>query len=166
MGIPFQQAYSGNFLHASRGRADISYLVLHDAAKTDSTAKENAALFAHDALSVSAHYYVDETGVWQSVRDEDVAWHCGTKGMYVHPYCRNANSIGIALCSRSSNGRYYFSPETMVNAQTLARLLMDRYGIDRVHVLRHYDVTHKTCPVPFVEREAAWCAFRDGLEEQ
>lgn len=30
-------------------------------------------------------------------------------------------------------------------------------------MVRHYDVTHKTCPAPFVESTAAWDAFKAGL---
>ena len=51
----------------------------------------------------------------------------------------------------------------MRNAQALTRMLMDKYGIDAAHVVRHYDVTHKTCPAPYVESTAAWNAFKAGL---
>ena len=42
-------------------------------------------------------------------------------------------------------------------------MLMDRYGIAADHVVRHYDVTHKTCPAPYVESAAAWSEFKAGL---
>ena len=106
MQISFQQANRGNYLAADRGRGDIRYIVIHFTANDGDTAKNNADYFAREDISTSAHYFVDEDEVWQSVRDQDIAWHCGTRGTYYHPYCRNANSIGIELCSRLKNGRY------------------------------------------------------------
>ena len=41
------------------------------------------------------------------------AWHCGASS-YRHPSCRNANSIGMELCSRKdSRGNYYFLDQTV-----------------------------------------------------
>lgn len=163
MKIQFQQANQGNYLAASRGKGQISYLVIHFTANDGDTAKNNADYFAHENISTSAHYFVDENEVWQSVRDADIAWHCGTRGTYFHPYCRNANSIGIELCSRMQDGKYYFRPGTVDNAVQLTRTLMAKYGIAPDHVVRHYDVTHKNCPAPFVENAAAWQDFKRRL---
>lgn len=161
--IRFEQAHAGNFRPAARTPADIQYLVIHNTMRDGETARETAAYFARAQVAKSAHYFVDAHGVWQSVRDADLAWHCGTRGMYFHPYCRNANSIGIALCSAVQAGRYVFRPQTVHNAAALTRRLMEQYGIPPERVVRHYDVTHKTCPVPFVENAAAWQAFRTAL---
>ena len=99
----------------------------------------------------------------QSVREGDTAWHCGARA-YWHPECRNANSIGIEMCSRKrADGSYYIKPETVANAAALAREIMQRYGIDTDHVLRHYDVTGKHCPMPWVDDPAQWTAFKDTL---
>lgn len=166
MNIHFQQANAGNYLSAARGRKEICYLVIHFTANDGDTAKNNADYFTNSNISTSAHYFVDEKEVWQSVRDADIAWHCGTKGTYFHPYCRNANSIGIELCSRIKNGKYYFQAGTVENAVQLARSLMQKYGIAPDHVVRHYDVTHKNCPAPFVENVAAWQDFKRRLTEE
>ena len=166
MNIHFQQANAGNYLSAARGRKEICYLVIHFTANDGDTAKNNADYFTNSNISTSTHYFVDEKEVWQSVRDADIAWHCGTKGTYFHPYCRNANSIGIELCSRIKNGKYYFQAGTVENAVQLARSLMQKYGIAPDHVVRHYDVTHKNCPAPFVENVAAWQDFKRRLTEE
>ena len=164
MNIAFKQAHSGNYRRAARGKEDIRYLVLHFTANDGDTAKNNADYFARAEISTSAHYFVDENEVWQSVADHDIAWHCGTKGTYYHPYCRNANSIGIEMCSRKrADGSYYILPETVANAAALAREIMQRYGIDTEHVLRHYDVTGKRCPMPWVDDPAQWVAFKEML---
>ena len=164
--IAFKQAHSGNYRRAARGKEDIRYLVLHFTANDGDTAKNNADYFARAEISTSAHYFVDENEVWQSVHDADIAWHCGTRGVYFHPYCRNANSIGIELCSRKNGEKFYFMPETVRRAQTLVRGLMTKYGIPLENVVRHYDVTHKNCPAPFVESASAWTAFKQGLQKK
>ena len=166
MTIAFKQAHSGNYRRAARGKPDIRYLVIHFTANDGDTAKNNADYFSQADISTSAHYFVDEREVWQSVRDADIAWHCGTRGTYFHPYCRNANSIGIELCSRKNGEKYSFKPETVRRAQQLARELMEKYGIPPENVVRHYDVTHKNCPAPFVESAAAWAAFKQGLQQK
>lgn len=166
MEIHFQQANAGNYLPASRGKGQIRYLVIHFTANDGDTAKNNADYFKNTNVSTSAHYFVDEKEVWQSVRDDDIAWHCGTRGTYFHPYCRNGNSIGIELCSRMKSGQYYFQPGTVENAVQLVRMLMKKYGIAPDCVVRHYDVTHKNCPAPFVENASAWKDFKRRLTEE
>lgn len=166
MSIPFKEARAENFRAASRRPSDICYLVIHFTANDGDSAKNNADYFAREAPGASAHFFVDEREIWQSVQEKDIAWHCGTRGMYFHPYCRNANSLGVELCSRKRGEKYYFTPETVKNAQQFVRSLMKRYSIPAENVVRHYDVTHKNCPAPFVEDAGAWQKFKAGLMEQ
>lgn len=143
----------------------IKYIVIHYTANNGDTAKGNAEYFSRSAnLGASAHYFVDENEVWQSVPDTDTAWHCGAK-TYRHNECRNSNSIGIEICSRKdSSGKYYLKADAVANAIALTRKLMSKYNIDANHVLRHYDVTGKTCPLPMVEDPGQWANFKKRLE--
>lgn len=138
----------------------VRYIVMHYTANNGDTAKNNCDYYHRvGGLQASAHYFCDEHGAMQSVRECDTAWHCGARA-YWHPDCRNGNSIGIEMCSRKrADGSYYIKPETVANAATLAREIMQRYGIDTEHVLRHYDVTGKRCPMPWVDDPAQWTAF-------
>lgn len=142
----------------------VRYIVMHYTANNGDTARNNCDYYHRvGGLQASAHYFVDEHGVMQSVREGDTAWHCGARA-YWHPECRNGNSIGIEMCSRKrADGSYYIKPETVANAAALAREIMQRYGIDTDHVLRHYDVTGKRCPMPWVDDPAQWAAFKDML---
>lgn len=142
----------------------VRYIVMHYTANNGDTARNNCDYYHRvGGLQASAHYFVDEHGAMQSVREGDTAWHCGARA-YWHPECRNANSIGIEMCSRKrADGSYYIKPETVANAAALAREIMQRYGIDTDHVLRHYDVTGKRCPMPWVDDPAQWAAFKDML---
>ena len=138
----------------------VRYIVMHYTANNGDTARNNCDYYHRvGGLQASAHYFCDEHGAMQSVRECDTAWHCGARA-YWHPECRNANSIGIEMCSRKrADGSYYIKPETVANAAALAREIMQRYGIDTDHVLRHYDVTGKRCPMPWVDDPAQWTAF-------
>ena len=160
----FKQANGANF---ARGRTQpIEFLVIHYTANNGDTVQNNLDYFAGNAVGASAHYFVDENGYGQSVKDQDTAWHCGANS-YRHPTCRNANSIGIELCSKKdSRGNYYFMDQTVYNAAALARQLMQTYGIDRSHVLRHYDVTGKRCPAPMVDNPTLWENFLNLLEDK
>ena len=156
--MTFKQAHSGNY---QKGRTQpIEYIVVHYTANTGDTAQNNLDYFARTKTGTSAHYFVDENEVCQSVQDTDVAWHCGSKNPR-HPYCRNANSIGVEMCN-SVGG----VPEA-VRDRTAAfvRQKMKEYGIDSSHVLRHYDVTGKRCPAPWVDNPAEWMEFKKMLEE-
>ena len=109
----------------------VRYIVMHYTANNGDTAQNNCDYYHRvGGLQASAHYFVDEYGAMQSVREVDTAWHCGARA-YWHPECRNANSIGIEMCSRKrADGSYYIKPETVANAAALARDIMQRYGID------------------------------------
>ena len=146
--------------HFTRGDSrEIQYIVIHYFGSLG-TAKAVADYFATTENESSAHYCVDEGRVvYQCVEDGDIAWHCGTKGDYLQPECRNSNSIGIEVrpckldhsTADSAQARdWYFSKEVTANLVTLTRMLMAQYAIPPERVVRHYDVTGKWCPRPWV----------------
>lgn len=146
------------------GTSRVKYIVIHYTANDGDTAWGNTNYFKSVNRGASAHYFVDENSIWQCVEDQDIAWHCGTSGVYKHPYCRNSNSIGVEMCSRKySGGTFYFKDATVTNAVELTKLLMKRYGIPAGNVIRHYDVTGKVCPEPFVRNPNEWNAFKTQL---
>lgn len=148
-------------------KQDIKYLVVHYTANNGDTAIGNCNYFANNAnLRASAHYFVDENEVYQSVSDFDTAWHCGGTS-YIHPECRNDNAIGIEMCSRKdNNGNYYFKDETVANTIELVKEKMAEYNIDVNHVLMHWHITGKKCPAPFVDDKSKWTNFKSRLIEE
>lgn len=161
----FLAANAANYL--SGRECNIRYIVVHYTGNKGDTAKANCVYYQGADRNASAHYFVDENEIWQSVADIDTAWHCGTKtGKYYHAECRNSNSIGVEMCSDWSGSEYIITPATAARAAELVRSLMGKYGIDVSHVVRHYDVTHKSCPRPFVEHPEQWAAFRERLEAE
>ena len=84
MDIPFRQANAANFTQT--GSRKIAYIVIHYTANNGDTAANNIKYFETAGRNASAHYFVDENEIWQSVRDGDIAWHCGAK-QYKHAAC-------------------------------------------------------------------------------
>ena len=140
----------------ARDAGEIAYLVLHGSAR-GAHAQALAEQLSHTVLGKSTHYFVDERGIWQAVPDEITAFHCGARGAYFHPYCRNRNSIGITLCVRADgDSEAPFYERTLDHAAVLLDGLCRGYGIPRERVLRHYDVTHAVCPAPLVRNRRLW----------
>lgn len=161
MNITQMPCNPGNYT-AKRSSA-IRYLVVHYTG-APGTARNSGAYFASRGdIGASAHYFVDVQDIVQSVPDSGRAWHCGAAS-YRHPECRNDNSIGVELCcDQDAAGRWRFDPATVANAVQLIRTLMAQYGIGIDHVVRHYDVTGKICPEPYVRDASAWAEFKARL---
>lgn len=148
----------------------IKYIVIHYVGALGG-AEANCKYYASQYVGASAHYFVGFNGeIWQSVEDKNIAWHCGAK-TYKHPECRNTNSLGIELCVRNKGSQtdtsrdWYFEESTVREAKKLTKTLMEQYGIKEDHVIRHYDVTGKICPNPYVYNHTkhTWQDFKDSL---
>ena len=144
---------------AKRSTSNIKYIVIHYTANDGDTDEGNANYFASRIIKASAHYFVDDDSVTQSVPDNYVAWSVGgtkysncktTGGGKYYTKCTNSNSISIELCDTKKDGKIYPTKKTIDNAIELTRKLMKQYNIPSTNVIRHFDVTGKTCP-------AYWC---------
>ncbi|MGM9543599.1 MAG: N-acetylmuramoyl-L-alanine amidase, partial [Romboutsia timonensis] len=158
------EANSSNY--DTRGKRNIKYIVMHYTGNSKDTAKANANYFTGANREASAHFFVDDTSIYQSVKLKDVAWHCGTTQGYYHFECRNNNSIGIEMCCTAGN--YKISDKTIKNAAYLCAALCKELNISASnvdnYVLRHYDVTHKKCPAQMVSSSSEWKAFKDQVK--
>ena len=140
------------------------YIVIHYVGASGG-AEDNCKYFQNNYRGASAHYFVGHKGeIWQCVEDKNIAWHCGAT-RYKHLYCRNNNSIGIEMCCRKnvSNGTWYFTEDTINSTIELVKDLMKKYNIPASNVIRHYDVTGKVCPEPYVRDVEAWNTFKASL---
>lgn len=152
--------------YSNRSSRNVDYIVIHYTGNSKDNAKNNANYFATGNRQSSAHFFVDNTNIYQSVELRDVAWHCGTSKKYYHAACRNSNAIGIELCCTAGN--YKISDKTKENGAYLTAVLCKRLGITAsqvdTYILRHYDVTHKNCPAQMVGNEKEWKAFKEDVK--
>jgi Negative regulator of beta-lactamase expression len=150
----------------------IKFIVIHYVGALGG-AKENCQYYAAENRNASAHYFVGHSGeVWQSVEDKNIAWHVGANN-YVHPNCRNANSIAVEMCVKKKNKTslaatdkdWYFEKVTVEATIELVKSLMKQYNVSLQNVVRHYDVTGKICPNPYVYNSmgCVWEEFKGEL---
>lgn len=157
-----------------RNTSIIRYIVIHYTGNDGDRAASNGRYFKERIVNASAHYFVDDMEIIQSVPDHCIAWSVGGKkypssdktgGGKWYRKCTNANSISIELCDTKKNGVSDFSEATMANAAELCKMLMKKYNVPIENVIRHFDVVGKICPKPFVENEAAWKKWKERLVE-
>ena len=124
----------------------IKYLVYHYTGNDGDSDESNGKHFHNHIVKASAHYFVDDDSVTQSVPDNYIAYSVGGKCQSSHhplyKVCTNSNSISIEL----------------------GKVLMKKYNISIDHVIRHYDVNGKACPnCNGLLNDAAWNAFKSRL---
>ena len=153
----------------SRSTRNIKWIVVHFTANDGDSDESNARYFKNNIKKASAHYFVDDDSVTQSVPDNYVAYSVGgdkyknTKGAKYFNIVNNTNSLNIELCDTVKNGKNDLSAKTRANAILLIKQKTKKYGIDRNHIIRHYDVTGKNCPKYFVEDSYLWNRFLDDI---
>ena len=138
-----------------RSLSKIKYIVIHYTANDGDTDEANGKYFRNNVVKASAHYFVDDDSITQSVKDERIAYAVGGKkysdcaktgGGKYYGKCTNSNSISIELCDDVKNGTIYPSAKTLTNALELTEYLMKKYNVPKSNVIRHFDVTGKYCP--------------------
>lgn len=76
---------------------------------------------------------------------------------------RNPDTISIETCHPDAEGK--FSDITYDALVKLVAHLLEEYDLDEEDVIRHYDVTHKHCPLYYVENPEAWEAFKSDVKK-
>jgi N-acetylmuramoyl-L-alanine amidase len=133
-----------------RNVSTIKYIVIHYTANDGDTATANGNYFKNKVITASAHYFVDDNKIIQSVPDNYVAYAVGGKKLNnkakLYGKAKNANTLNIELCDTIKNGVIYPSEATIAQTVELTKVLMQKYNIPASNVIRHQDVTGKNCP--------------------
>ena len=165
----------------ARGSNPIKFIVVHYLGVPNA---DNPNLYGG---GLGGHYNVKRDGtIWLAANPRTaIVWHCGgglqgSGGHSFYQICTNSNSIGIECgvaytdtSVKSASGdsdQWYFTKETQESLVFLVSKLMDEYGISIDHVIRHYDVTGKICPNPYVKNNNlrtswTWNQFKAYLAE-
>ncbi len=168
-----------NQIPASRGANQIKWIVIHYLGVPNA---DNPNLYGG---GYGGHYNITRNGEIYKAADPKTAvvWHCGgglqgPNGHKYHGLCTNYNSIGIenGVCytdpteknPSETSDKWYFTTATQKSLIFLVSKLMDEFNIDIDHVIRHYDVTGKTCPNPYVKNNKlktswTWTEFKNKL---
>lgn len=164
----------------SRGDNPIEFITIHYLGVPNA---DNPDLYGG---GFGGHYNIQRNGQVFKAADPRTAvvWHCGgdLQGPEGHTFfriCTNFNSIGIecGVCYTENvkegdgdSNKWYFTEETQKSLVYLVSKLMDEYNISIDHVIRHYDVTGKICPNPYVKNNNlktswTWTQFKANLQQ-
>lgn len=161
--------YSGS----TRPDSAIKFIVIHYTANKGDTAKANGRYFQSPNRHASAHMFVDDDYVVHSVQRNYSAWSVGgskypdcgrTGGGKLYGKCTNRNSLSIELCGTGDG--YRPSQKTIDNAIHLTKCYMKKLNIDKDHVIRHFDVTGKYCPVYWMDNKKWEKEFHGKLTDK
>lgn len=161
----FTERYKTKYHSARKNK--ILWVVVHYTGTAASALANARAIEKELKEPRSTHYFVENEQVLAVVPEDRAAWHVGGPDKKDTPpekrkklQVYNGNSIGVDLCEdklfydekhRSVKDKdWFFSDETEATAAELIGQIMRRYNIPLDHVVRHYDVTGKWCPRPFV----------------
>lgn len=164
----------------SRGGNPIKFIVCHYLGVPNA---DNPYLYDG---GYGGHFNIKRDGTIYKAADPKkwIVWHCGgslqgSGGHSFYNICTNANSIGIecGVCytenvkeASGDSSKWYFTEETQESLVWLVSRLMDEYKIPIDHVIRHYDVTGKICPNPYVKNNNlktswTWDQFKANLAQ-
>lgn len=148
---------------------DVKAIVVHYTGVPGQTAKGNAEYFGRVSGHptdpyLSIHYIVDENEIWSCVPLDKRAGHCEDAGVgqFKNQY-NNSNTIGIEVCPHHTSGKkypeaqektWYFKDATVNNLSVLVAYLIKKVETvsgSRPAIVRHYDITSKWCPAPFLD---------------
>jgi len=136
-------------------------IVLHYTAWPNGSAKRVRDDFALGARYASAHYIVDPGTVIRALPENEMAYHVGAvkyepEALTWLGHYPNNCTLGIEMCINKAGD---IEGDTYRNVVSLCVELMRRHHLTPGDLWRHYDVTGKVCPKPWVEREGAWYDF-------
>lgn len=137
----------------------VNDIVIHYVGNAGSSAMENRDYFESlqdGSTSASSHFIVGLEGeIVQCIPLSEIAY--ATKN-------RNVDTISIEICHPDADGK--FSDVTYRSAIRLTAWLCKAFGIGPEHVIRHYDVTGKLCPLYYVEHPDAWEQFLSDVRTE
>lgn len=143
----------------------VKKIVMHYTASNGATAMNHFTYFNNlRGRYASAHFFVDKTTKLLIIPLNEIAYHANDgsrRGVSALKPNANFLSIGIELCVER-NGTFH--PKTIEHAEEVAVELCKRYKLNPLtDIVRHYDVTGKNCPAPWVKDGSKFTAFKKGV---
>jgi N-acetylmuramoyl-L-alanine amidase len=145
----------------------VKKIVLHWTANPGASAEAHQKYFGGTAIKnktyASAHIFVDPKEAIGIIPLNEVAYHAndnyekGFRG--VKEIAPNANwySIGVEMCVEKDGT---ISEDTVKRTSEVIADLCKTYKLTENDIVRHYDVTHKPCPKPFIDDSSKFEDFK------
>ena len=139
---------------------EVNDIVVHYVDEPGSTAMQNRDYFESlkdgSGRSVSSHFVIGLDGeIVQCVPLGEVAYASNH---------RNHDTLSIECCHPDDTGE--FTEETYRSVVDLCAWLCLVFQISPDHVIRHYDVTEKECPIYYVKHPDEWEAMKKAIAKR
>lgn len=151
----------------------IKGLIMHYTANNGGTARNHKTYFNNlNGIYASAHLFVDDDEAICIIPFDEVAYHANDTVKYnsdgtiykpLYSKIGNANfgAIGLEMCL-DKNGN--ITEKTFQNSVKAVKELVAKYpAIKRNTIWRHYDVTGKNCPAPWVAKPSELERFKEAV---
>ena len=140
----------------------IKFITIHNTGNSGvgANAKANANYMKSSTAinaPVSWHYTVDDKQIYQSLPDNETAWHCGDGN---GANSGNMTSIGIEICM-NKDGNY---EKAELNACELVASLLKKYNLNIDKVVQHNKWSGKNCPQVIRGKVDGWSNFIKNVE--
>ena len=151
--IDVQLLTQNNYSRPGIATEPITNIVVHYTANPGTTAQQNRDFFeglkdSHDT-SVSSHFVIGLDGeIIQCVPTIERAYASNQ---------RNFDTVSIECCHMDETGK--FNEGTYDSLVQLCAWLCCKFNLQAEDVIRHYDVTGKSCPKYFVDNQGEWDSF-------
>lgn len=147
----------------------VTKIAVHYTGNPNSSAKANRDYFESlkngkkntkgNYIYASSHYIIGLDGeILQLIPHNEISYCTNSANVY---------SISIECCHPDATGR--FNDKTLKSLIGLCQSLCKEYKLDPLKdLIRHYDVTQKSCPLWFVNHEDEWIEFKKqvkGIDE-
>ena len=133
----------------------VTDIAIHYVGNPGTTAQQNHDYYDQPDTTVSSHFLIGLDGeIIQCIPLEEKSSATND---------RNLDTLSIEVCHPDATGQF-----TKASYDALVKLtawLCDYCGIGRDHVIRHYDVTGKLCPLYFVDHPDAWTQFLADVKD-
>lgn len=151
----------------------IKGIIMHYTANKGGTARNHKDYFNNlNGVYASAHLFVDDNEAICIIPLDEVAYHANDTVKYnsdgsiykpLYSQIGNANygAIGVEMCL-DKNGN--ITEKTFQNTVKAVKELIAKYpNVTRNKIWRHYDVTGKNCPAPWVVKPSELERFKDAV---
>lgn len=147
---------------------DIRKIVVHYTANNGASAMNHYTYFKNlSGRYASAHFMVDKIEALLIIPLNEMTYQANDGVTKLIPELRpNANyySIGVEMCLER-NGSIH--PDTVKRTEAVVAELCRRYNLNPLtDVVRHYDITRKNCPAPWVANGSLFSAFKLRVNNQ
>lgn len=157
--IDVQLLTPNNYSRPGIATEPITNIVVHYTANPGTTAQQNRDFFeglkdSHDT-SVSSHFVIGLDGeIIQCVPTVERAYASNQ---------RNFDTVSIECCHLDETGK--FNDSTYNSLVQLCAWLCGKFNLQAEDVIRHYDVTGKSCPKYFVDNQSEWDTFIQKIDD-